>query len=380
MPTHLILVPGFLGFQRLGTMSYFVKVEGVLTTLGERLREDVEVHAMRTLPTGTLGARAAKLAEFVAGLPDDGGDVHLLGHSTGGLDARLFLSPGASLPTTVDVGAAASRVRSVVSIAAPHHGTPLALFMTGVNGHRLLRVMSFVLTKMLSTARGPARAIGSISEAVLLLDALSGLDRHVRKPLADRLGPLLSKPVDADLDDGGALHPLIEDMGHDSALLEHLTPSSMDLFNTAVGNRHGVAYGCIVAAAPPPSVSGRLRVGLDPVGQLGYALFSALHRLCALSNPRRHKILDAAQRTALNDGLGRMPETADSDAFVPTLSQVWGQVIDARPCDHLDLMGYYGEHGTDLLPCAADFGAAEFERVWQRAGLFALDPGFRTQA
>lgn len=61
---------------------------------------------------------------------------------------------------------------------------------------------------------------------------------------------------------------------------------------------------------------------------------------------------------------------------MPTLSQIWGHVIDARPCDHLDLMGYYGAHGTDLLPCAADFGTHEFERVWERAGLFALDPNF----
>jgi len=370
-------VPGFLGFQRLGTMSYFVKVEEVLLRLGERLREAVQVHAMRTLPTGTLGSRAAKLAEFIDALPNDGGDVHLLGHSTGGLDARLFLSPGASLPTTVDVAAAASRVRSVVTIATPHHGTPLALFMTGVNGHRLLRLVSYVLTRMLSTARGPVQLIGSLSEAVLVLDSLSGIDRHVRKPLADKLGPLLSKPLDADFDDGGALHPLIEDMGHDSALLEHLTPSSMDLFNTAVGNRSGVAYGCIVAAAPPPSLRGRLRVGVDPVGQLGYALFSALHRLCALSSPRRHRILDAAQRAALEKGLGRIPATADSDALVPSLSQIWGEVIDARPCDHLDLMGYFGEHGIDLLPCASKFGSNEFQLVWQRAGLFALDPDFR---
>ena len=190
----------------------------------------------------------------------------------------------------------------------------------------------------------------------------------------------LSKPVDADVDDGGALHPIIEDMGHDTALLEHLTPSSMELFNTAVGNREGVAYGCIVAAAPPPSFQGRLRVGVDPVGQLGYALFSALHRLCALSKPRAHWIPTLEQRRALETGLGRMPETSDSDAFVPTLSQVWGQVIDARFCDHLDLMGYYGEYGTDLLPCAADFRAADFERVWQRAGLFALDPDFLAEA
>lgn len=372
----MILVPGFLGFQRLGSMSYFVKVEELLLRLGERLREEVQVRAIRTLPTGSLGSRAAKLAEFVDSLPDDGGDVHLLGHSTGGLDARLFLSPGASLPTTVDVAAAASRVRSVVTIASPHHGTPLALFMTGVNGHRLLRAVSFVLTQMLSTARGPMQAVGSISKVVLLLDSLSGLDRHLREPLADTLGALLSKPLDADIDDGGALHPLIEDMGHDSALLEHLTPSSMDLFNTAVGNRQGVSYGCIVAAAPPPTLRGRLRVGVDPVGQLGYALFSALHRMCALSKPRRHAILGPAQREALEAGLGRMPETADSDAFVPTLSQIWGHVIDARPCDHLDLMGYYGAHGTDLLPCAADFGTREFERVWERAGLFALDPDF----
>lgn len=298
-------------------MSYFVKVEELLLRLGERLREEVQVWAIRTLPTGSLGARAAKLAEFVDSLPDDGGDVHLLGHSTGGLDARLFLSPGASLPTTVDVGAAASRVRSVVTIAAPHHGTPLALFMTGVNGHRLLRAISFVLTQMLSTARGPVQAIGAVSKVVLMLDRVSGLDRHLREPLADTLAALLSKPLDADIDDGGALHPLIEDMGHDSALLEHLTPSSMDLFNTAVGNRQGVSYGCIVASAPAPTLRGRLRVGVDPIGQLGYALFSALHRLCALSKPRRHAVLRPEQREALEAGLGACPRLPTATASCP---------------------------------------------------------------
>ncbi len=372
MPTHLILVPGFLGFQRLGTMSYFVQVEEVLTELARRIGKDVHVRSIRTLPTGTLGARAAKLAEVVASLPDDG-DVHLLGHSTGGLDARLFLSPGASLPTTVDLESAASRVRSVVTLASPHHGTPLALFMTGVNGHRLLRVLSFVMTKLLSTARGPAQAIGAVSEAVLLLDSLSGLEQHVRKPLADRLGPLMAKPRDADADDGGALQPLIEDMGHDSALFEHLTPSSMELFNTAVGDREGVAYGCVVAAAPPPSMQGRVLVGIDPVGQLGYALFSALHRLCALSNPKRMSVLDPDQRDALSTGLGQIPSTDFNDGFVPSLSQIWGTVIEAVRCDHLDLMGHYGPPGTDLLPCGANFSTTQFERTWERAGLFALD-------
>ena len=42
--------------------------------------------------------RAAKLARVVAATAgDDGGPIHLVGHSTGGLDARLIASPGAHL-------------------------------------------------------------------------------------------------------------------------------------------------------------------------------------------------------------------------------------------------------------------------------------------
>src|SRR5690606_37563514 len=146
------LVPGFLGFQRLHTLPYFADVEALLERPFREAGHEVVVKAIRTLPTSSLGARAARLAQVVSTLPKDA-DVHLVGHSTGGLDCRLFLAPGASLPTEVDVAAAADRVRSVVTVATPHHGAPLATVFTGVHGHRLMSLASSVITRLLQGGR-----------------------------------------------------------------------------------------------------------------------------------------------------------------------------------------------------------------------------------
>jgi hypothetical protein len=115
---------------------------------------------------------------------------------------------------------------------------------------------------------------------------------------------------------------------------------------------------------------------VDPIGQVSYAVFSILHRLTSSIQPRRVPELDAERRRRLSQHLGDVPEPSDSDGFVPTLSQVWGTIISAAECDHLDLMGYYGRpptgHAMDLLACGADFGAADFEAVWTAVARFGL--------
>src|SRR5690606_218759 len=128
----VLLVPGFLGFQTLGRLPYFVQAAEVLEQELHRAGVSASVQAVRQLPTSSLRARAGRLAELVAAVPGDG-PIHLVGHSTGGLDSRLFVSPNASLVGATDVEAAASRVVSVTTVSTPHYGTPLAAFFVGVH-------------------------------------------------------------------------------------------------------------------------------------------------------------------------------------------------------------------------------------------------------
>src|SRR5579864_2276718 len=90
---HVYLVPGFFGFTNLGELTYFGHVVRFLAEHGGESAP--RVHAVKTPPTASLPTRAARLAEAIAATMGPGdAPIHLIGHSSGGLDVRLLLSPG----------------------------------------------------------------------------------------------------------------------------------------------------------------------------------------------------------------------------------------------------------------------------------------------
>lgn len=373
---HLILVPGFLGFQKLHTMPYFAEVEALLERSLVGMGREVFVKAIRTLPTSSLGARAARLAEVVDELPADA-EVHLVGHSTGGLDCRLFLSPGASLPTQINLDGPADRVRSVVSVATPHHGAPLASVFTGVHGHRLMSLISVVITRLLHGGRRSVSSLVELGKVVLLLDRIAGLEEEVRAPLRNELRAGLERLGDED----PSFERLLDEIGEDTSLLEHLTPSSLALLNTTLQDRPGVRYGSVVSMAPRPRLRRLVGLRFDPFARLTYGLYLASHRLAGLSGSQRLPPLRPDQELMLRRGLGVLPELRDSDGIVPTRSQVWGTVISAVSADHFDLMGYYGGRTDrphmDLLACGANFGPHNFEVMWAEVAAFVRETAAR---
>ena len=101
---HIYLVPGFLGFAHLGRITYFGHVRRVLTERLTALGLEPCIHIVRTSPTASLPDRAARVAEVMhATAPRGGAPLHLIGHSSGGLDVRLLTAPGVGLPTALDV-------------------------------------------------------------------------------------------------------------------------------------------------------------------------------------------------------------------------------------------------------------------------------------
>src|SRR5580658_8775783 len=190
MRHRLYFSPGMFGFGRLASYDYFAHIE---RSLSERLRaagDEVETHVAQVSPTASIRRRAEKLAELVASTCDvhtDGGPIHLIGHSTGGLDARLVASPSVRLSVPPEKLAWRTRLASVTTINAPHYGTPLASFFTTVSGERMLRVLSALTVVALSVGSTPLAVVGAFIALFVRIDRRVGLDLKLIDRTTDAL-------------------------------------------------------------------------------------------------------------------------------------------------------------------------------------------------
>src|SRR5437870_9633983 len=132
-PDVVVLVPGLLGFTRFGGFYYFAdRLIAVLRgLLEEPLGYPVPVVPVTTLPTDSLRHRQGSLLQTLAGICEKLSGVervHLVGHSTGGVDAQLLACTRSFDGHAWDKKANAVRkkIKSVVTISAPHYGTGLA--------------------------------------------------------------------------------------------------------------------------------------------------------------------------------------------------------------------------------------------------------------
>jgi triacylglycerol lipase len=361
-PHHLLLVPGFFGFANLGDFAYFGHVRDLLADVGPSLGFDGDVHVALTEPTSTLERRAALLAETVDGLlKARGGQLSIIGHSSGGLDARLFISPGVELPTTVDVESCAARVRAVVTVASPHHGTPLAQHFTSLFGQKLLALLSLATVYTLRTGRLP-------------ISFVLRLARLLRRPGARPAGVVDQLFLQLLGDFSGkrrrAIEAFFRTVGSDHGLGAQLSPTKMVAFNAATADRAGVRYGSVVTRARPPGIRTLVRAGLGPYAQATHALFVVLYRFAAGRPGDPPKILAPAQAEVLRGAYGRLPDHRANDGIVPTLSQVWGDVLCAVWADHHDVIGHFHRpthvpRHFDWVASGTGFDRPQFEALWR---------------
>jgi hypothetical protein len=371
---HVLLVPGFFGFANLGDFAYFGHVREFLLRHMRRHGISGDVRVVQTYPTASLFRRASRVAETVAELTEtDDGVVHLIGHSSGGLDVRLFTAPEVSLPTTLDVDKYARKVRSVVSLSAPHRGSPLAGVLASVLGAQLLRVISLLTIYTLRTGRVPIAAVFSLVRLLSLprlpvVGAGTLLNNIYRDLLADFSN-----------DRREALERFMMTVGDDQQLLAQLTPEGMQRFNHSTFDRPGVRYGSVVTCARSPGLATTWAVGLSPYRQATHALFNAFYRITAgmVSDPIG---LTNPQANMLRLSYGHVPLLRENDGMVPTLSQVWGEIIHAAWGDHLDAIGhfYLPTHVPphfDWLNSGARFSLAAFQHIWHDVADFLFRDG-----
>jgi triacylglycerol lipase len=357
----VFLVPGFFGFSSVGAVNYFQDVEDALQRGLRRRRIDADIVRCETQPTASIVRRADRLRRQVI---DHGGleaqQLHFVGHSTGGLDVRMLLTPGVQLARGNSAERIAQRTRTAISVATPHHGTPLANHFNTVQGQTLLLIASALAT----SGQGRGVIVGA-AQAVALVAQLddwmgrsdTALDRVaaglLRKIRYNRRGPVWKYLREIEMDQGGVLQ---------------LTPEGMNLFDAAVADRAGIDYGCVAAGVPKPREEFKARDLVDPERMAMRALFRLLHALTSRPHPRYpYPKTSKPMQLKLNRGFDFKVDASTNDGVVPTLSQLHGRVLHVARADHLDVVGHYtlAAEGTgDWLPSGAGFTPEAFESLW----------------
>lgn len=390
MNRHLVLVPGFGGFDALGSLRYYEGVTDVLTGA------PLVLHYFPNLPTASVATRAERLLVFLEDLwlrkeilPED--ELHLAGHSTGGLDLRQLLLNYRDLeraPGSRRDGAALEmlgRVRSVQFLSTPQRGTNLVRRLSQPLARELL------LRPLLRSLYEGTRALRQrgTSDGARLLRMVLLRGKHQES--ANWIDAVLDTLQDCDSHEGAypsavartlyfQMLDWLLNMASDSSALSDLNPvrlagappSPAHEDNPEAERRfleeHRIRYASIVSVARPRS-------------EQWFDLFNRLHAFTAESPDSR---LGAPQRVRklLEPGATQQVELADNDGFVNTVSQVWpdgasSYLIDA---DHADVIGHYKAETLDspvgplkrydLLNSASGFEARTFEALWTRIAAF----------
>ena len=368
-PLNVLLVPGFFGFGRLGDIDYFAGVSSLLEAALRQRGFQARVTQVVTPPTASIRRRAAHVLEALASVAEDSGDIHVVGHSTGGLDARLAIAQTASLPTEARL-ADYARLRSVVSVSCPHYGTNVSTYFTRPFGRWLFRVVARYLAFMLERGKLPLKVALRLGYFSLRISDPKRRRRGTFDQLYERLLNDLTDERRTEI------VQFLRQIADEQALLFQLTPAGCDLLNACTLDPP-LAYGSVVSCAAPPRFRVLLRFVVNLYAQFMYPLYWLLHRLSREKDDALRQQLTALQLAAVDGGLGRAAGARDSDGVVPVLSQVWGQVLHVAHADHLDVVGQYGALGSDesgegtgnawggdWIPSASGFDAAAFHALW----------------
>jgi triacylglycerol lipase len=373
---HLVLVPGFFGFVNFGRLVYFAHIREFLAHEFERRGLDIEIHRARTHPVASLRERGADLRDFIAGLPP--GRVHLVGHSSGGLDARLMMSPGVDLGSG-EVEPHAARVCGVTTICTPHRGSPLSNHLVGMIGAPLLRTFSILTVLMLREGRLPARLSLRFARALIGERLLPDTPVHV---VLETLEQEVAQALERDTapHDRLTLEAFMHQVRATPHLITQLMPETLDLFNALVHDRPGVDYSCVIARSPPPTLTSQWRTQSRPYEQATHFFYQWLYRRTAEFSTEFSVRYSPEQREVMREAWGELPSIEDNDGLVPTASQVHGRILHAATADHLDVIGHLydpehvGQH-HDLIASGSGFGRRGFEALWRDvAAAIGTDP------
>ncbi|HVU02481.1 MAG TPA: hypothetical protein VHE30_12045 [Polyangiaceae bacterium] len=360
---HVFLIPGLFGFTQLAGYDYFGHVERAIGARFAGAGVPCRIHLVPSLPTSSITARAAETARTVTRAAGASGPIHLLGHSSGGLDARLCVSPSRRVRFSTDEIDWASRVRTLVSVNTPHYGTPLAAYFSTVSGTRLLSALSLLTVTTLSLGHAPLAALAGAVSAIRAIDGRLGLDIRFVDDMTENLLRFVGEQGRKEI------RTFLTRMKEDQAGIVQLMPEVCELFNTTTRDEPRIRYGCVMTCAPPPGPRRLVPAVLSPLRALQLVVYTTLFGVASSVDQRYHYAAPSLEESrALHLGLHREATPDLVDGIVPTLSMLWGELLWCGPADHLDVVGHFeddfrhGEH-VDWLHSGAHFRRKDFDAM-----------------
>jgi pimeloyl-ACP methyl ester carboxylesterase len=364
-PDVVVLVPGFLGFARLGGFYYFAdRLVAVLRgLLEEALGYPVPVVPCRPLPTHALHERQndlmAYLYRFATEKVHGAERIHLVGHSTGGVDAQLLTCTkrvdGSDWSEEVNV--VRRKVASVVTISAPHYGTGLAdSWLAYLGENRLVPRISVV------------------PEAIKLAYHLLWLLPR-EAPAVARLQ--LAHPRD--------VIAFLAQVAFHRELIADLRPSHMEQVRKELTPEKGIALSCFVTAVEPRVGGGRTSDAFftDMYGLTKGEEATATAKPIAACRRLLTWVIKTQPGLVIRSDKGEVPTSIApslNDGVVNTVRQLVNpddptEVAGFVIADHADVLGHYDRqdaliegppYNAGLFHSGAGFGDTEFFMLYRR--------------
>ncbi|HET6338950.1 MAG TPA: hypothetical protein VFG30_37280 [Polyangiales bacterium] len=405
--THVILIPGFAGFDALGQVHYYAGTSGVfrkwLSTQQGTTRRTV-LHYFDSLPSGAVATRAERLHRYLSKRiarnefqPDD--RIVLVGHSTGGLDIRHLLmdlaKPGAS---SVDGSAQDSiritneqilgMIRRVVFVSTPHYGSNIVDDWLEHTTY-VKRCISLALFGLHMSVFIPARTLQRFLGSKPELDAWYAVQDTL---LELRSAGKTDAATSADVREAFAQVTLwLRQMASDFSVLTDLR-TDQNAVKAEDDWPAGVITRSYATVSPPPRG--------DRVGIITWLRTFVMNASTA-SRVAQDALYRTAYEMTAKGGLERQIETppewfesphadrrvcqvddSSNDGIVNTASMLWkhGGWTRLVLADHGDIIGHYrrdpqvhpgrGVSGRrfesyDFFKSGSEFDRATFEAVWK---------------
>lgn len=343
----VLFIPGFFGFGAFGhpdrpLVEYFARVEDALLRAHVRPLRFV-VH--EPPPAGSLAERARTLHVKVVELAAAGATrLHLVGHSTGGVDARLFANPRyTALPVRDELLA---RVASVITISAPFRGTPLARRV----GRGAWLALPAIWFASILASRGRLRLAGQVA-------ALYNLAKRATLQQTTPTDQLIAQLADVDDETAHQIRRFLGEVAQDHRLVEDLTPEAMSELNRGLEGGDRAPVTSFVSVAPPAGWS-PLKFIAAPLQRL---LYDFTYSLTAAPPADGASI----PRGPFLGGRSLALSATSNDGIVPAWSQTLrGDAAGLVVGDHLDVIGHYESVGATFLRSGSDFDDARFRALW----------------
>jgi pimeloyl-ACP methyl ester carboxylesterase len=366
----VVLIPGFLGFNKFGDHAYFAQTVGkalanaLVDADGGRV---IPVVAVDTLPAGTLAARQqtliGQLEEILAKNPR--AQFHLVGHSTGGLDAELLArTPRPGESRSAETERVRHAIRSVITLASPLAGTSLASSPAAT---------FFAIDSVADLIRAPASLIFFRGPSALLTGAVAAVGLFTDVAATDLARNMFHDSTAASyLSSLAMMRSLVDDLAPEKVveLMEKQTREDPALPDIRRARFLTIA---------PGNVDPTVKQQLFDLFQFFYSNTKDQAKSESGTN-LVERALEAKLPTIPIIGATPLPplDAGASDAIVNTLRQVApgdaatierevSRVRALVVADHIDVVGYYpGKDGCNngFLNSGAKFRDAQFTQLY----------------